>query len=296
MTRSYRGPTTALALALLAALAAEAAAAQAAGREDRVPDEFAEVFIPMRAADSVAVGQIPEELAGWILPTGDSRVIGSIVRGNGIMAALAVPARPARAAGEWRRRLVEAGWELPPEPGTTWHAPERGGFVRTTTSHPVLCLGERHSLRITARAAGVGQSHVLFTYRVIEEEQAYRSLCSAAYRERGGFVAPLPTLRPPAGALSAGGGAGGSADRAHAEALVSGAVTARELAEHYGRQMVEQGWTLTEEAVGDQVTLTSWARTDEDGVAWRGSLALIPLDDGLVSARVEARRLPGPPR
>ncbi len=111
-----------------------------------------------------------------------------------------------------------------------------------------------------------------------------------AYSDQRGFVcgrsdpwppAPtLPALKVPLGSKIEGSGSGDGGDNAYADVALVTDLTAVALEEHFGEQLEEFAWALTEEGALGPSAWSIWKYEDSDGNPWVGLLLAIDLPDG----------------
>lgn len=96
------------------------------------------------------------------------------------------------------------------------------------------------------------------------------------------LVAPPGTKTHPGGSSMSGGCRGEFCGRwaeGETRASLDTSETPAALVAHYATQLLAQGWTLVDTAVGARYALSGWRMTDADGLAWWGELKFSPAQE-----------------
>lgn len=274
-----------LGLVVLAVVCAAASAAAQAPKQEMVPREFVEtlaVGLPFgdHAQPEVLVGRIPESLARLVPLPHDSRVVGSLVYSRYSMSAVAVAGAPAAVREEWTERLRAAGWRKYEEP------PRRGFESNAIGDSYQFCMGDSITLNLGVSKNPRGGSYV----RLIPLHAREYSVCRAPVQPVSDRPESLiPSLTPPRGSISQGGGSGGGGDAWDARARLRTELTAEQLVEHYGSQLRGHGWEPLERLAAPGVAVETFRVKDPEGAIWNGILtASAPATeaDRILSLRV----------
>jgi hypothetical protein len=200
---------------------------------------------------------------------------------------------PAEARASLVESLESQGWELPP--GKLY------GFVQSQDVYSAsLCREDREVLGLSIEPVGSGASSASLSYRKsLKKSPCLRSPYLGFHNEDADI---FPTLVAPGGAKKWGGGGGGvgswtKVGDSHSRATVlESAQSVPQLLEHYGAQMKQAGWKLTDQLVGEEASVQLWARSGEEGEEFFGSFVVVELSDGSVelNLRITMRRAAKP--
>lgn len=265
-----RRPSIAIVLVIVLSVAAQ-------GQTDTssIPRELALALIggDFRGAPSITIGRTPDGFAPGLIPA-NARVLGGATyqadRPTGMLASVTAIAVVADSAEPGLSRLAQSldrkGWKPPAVPG-------RGGFASVTVGYggpSMLLCDESSALMLSAKPRTGGGSTLQLTLSPAE-------ICDPDRRdrERSARELPLPTLRPPTGVYSRGNGSGGSDNYREANTELVTSKGASELADHFARQLVEQGWTLGLRAADGNSVVQMASRMDEKGNSLNGVLGII---------------------
>jgi hypothetical protein len=179
--------------------------------------------------------------------------------------------KAARAAVDAYVAVAErAGWAPPASRGTGLVVMYQFG----AWDGRILCRGNAQLLVAAAPGAASG-SHV--TARLASGPETMG--CGAPLPEQQFGDLPLPRLLPPAGARHEGGGGGASDNSASTTTRLTTAMSADELAAHYGAQLAAAGWTVGPTTPGAGVATRTVEVRDRRGALWRGALVVTELGD-----------------
>ncbi len=212
------------------------------------------------------IGTIPEDLPFELPIPESSRIIGSIVRGDnaGAQIILDVPLNSEEVINFYHEALIEEGWMV---------SLEHAGFVSAPWPSQTFCYNDDE---VVLNLSAVEILDEPTDVRIHIQSPAHYSVCDPegvyGMDESYGLI---PSLKPPPGALFLSGGSGSGQDEASATASLKTDLTAEDLANHYGVQLSEEGWTLGERGTSEQVSWSSWTIRYEDGDEWGGSLIIL---------------------
>lgn len=150
----------------------------------------------------------------------------------------------------------------------------RGGFVHVMPGYNFMRYGSAASddiLTITMLPSASAQPTTFSISVQRESPQSQRR--PRDYREQRESI---PALFPPTGATQqgGGGGGGGSNSRLYATATLSTDHTTSEVMANYDRQLEGDGWRRRSGGSSGSIGWSYWAFMDDEGKAWRGSLAV----------------------
>jgi hypothetical protein len=217
----------------------------------------------------IMIGLLPEDLPFELPIPESSRIIGSIVRGDpaGTEIILDVPLNSEEVISFYHEALIEEGWAVPPEQAYS------DGFVSAPWPSHTLCYNDDE---VVLNLSAVEIPDEPTDVRIHIQSPAHYSVCDPegvyGMDESYGLI---PSLKPPPGALFLSGGSGSGQDEASATASLKTDLTVEDLANHYGMQLSEEGWTPGERGTSEQVSWSSWTIKDEDGDEWGGVLIIL---------------------
>jgi hypothetical protein len=217
----------------------------------------------------IMIGLLPEDLPFELpIPEG-SRIIGSIVRGDptGTEIILDAPLDPEEVISFYHEALIEEGWAVPPEQAYS------AGFVSAPWPSHTLCYNDDEVVLAMSAVEIPGEPTDV---RINIQSPAQHSPCDpeGVYGVDDSYGL-IPTLMPPPGALFLSGSSGSGQDEASVTATLIIDLTVEDLANHYGMQLSEEGWTPGERGTSEQVSWSSWTIKDEDGDEWGGVLIIL---------------------
>ena len=215
------------------------------------------------------IGLLPEDLPFELPIPESSRIIGSSVRGDpaGTEIILDVPLNSEEVINFYQDVLIEDGWLVPPE------EPYGAGFVSELWPSNTFCYNDDE---VVLYLSVVEIPDEPTDVRINIQSPAQHSPCDPEgmhwMDESYGLI---PTLTSPPGAMVQSGGSGSGQDDASVTATLITDLTAEDLANHYGVQLSEAGWTAGERGTSEQVSWSSWTIKDEDGDEWGGVLIIL---------------------
>jgi hypothetical protein len=260
------------ALSVCVALGAAPAAAPVAAQEQEpevVPMELVRLLVATGGSTDVLVGELPAQAETVPLPE-DARVIGGLVAPRRSQIAVAVPADAETVRTDWPERLEEAGW------GRFEDTNLRSGFHTGGQTGLQFCR-DATVLTLHPDPKPDGGAYVTISLWATPHSIS----CEKELERRHPFHTepPVPPLENPVGARASGGGSGGSMDDWSTRVVLKTGLSPRELIEYYDPQLQDAGWTPGETVAGDDIALTTYRVTDEDGVDWHGVLMAVASDE-----------------
>lgn len=251
----------------------------------------------------VITAAVPPELSGLKMPGGFTW-IGSAERVTGRLdattnATLTTAAWRSNLAPEAARAaaaaaLVAAGWEV--------RAPFGPGIQ--VFSSPAMAMSGQTACR-DGKPVNVNASAmdgVTYALIIIQRGNNNRSACNESvppfFTSATGLQRYLPRLELPANPVTGlparwrSGGLGSSAGSVHANADFSVDDTAGNVAQHFARQMAEQGWTRDAAWSGAVTAGSSWSKRPDAGTRIQGTLQVTAFDERQFMATLRVIQLP----
>jgi hypothetical protein len=262
--------------------------AQGAAAQDLIPRELVEGLLasgPRRS--TVYVGEIPPEMIGRIyIPTG-ARVLGGMSSGVAGTAIL-IANRPREAvAAELERELPKAGWtqfdrnSLAAD-GLEFRDPlllNAAVKIRASGGYQNFC-GKSGPMAINLEPVNFADTRISIVVNSLSPCNGPVRPVSADQRAE---LAMRPTLVNPAGAQNDitgdcfGGRTGDRLSTGYTGGgLLMSGMSAQALLDHYGKQLVDSGWTLAPQTR----TTRFWTKTDSSGKPVQYSLTVETLGIG----------------
>ena len=214
------------------------------------------------------VGQLPPDLPLELpLPEG-SRLLGSLAVENPMIAI------ESQLAGEdvvtfYRERLTTAGWTVQEHFG-----PMQGGFVHSSRSDHSMATfftpDDRFTLAVMTAPAPGGRTTVQLTLQgeVAEFRPRLRP-------HRDDFMAVLPPIRGPKGAMQMPGGGGAGPDHVDTSATLESDLDLATVSAHYLGELAHVGWQQLDAGASGPVAWSTWSFTDQDSAAWQALLLIL---------------------
>jgi hypothetical protein len=233
----------------------------------------------------VLVGRLPDRIAHVVPLPADGRIIGSLVFRQHAVSAVAVSG-PARALLDTlAARLIAAGW-------TEHQAPRAHGFASTGNVRPTYCLGDSVSLSTSTMRRSAEGRYVLFISAEGHAAFNCRDLEGETSRPLWHGPELIPSLTPPEGSYTNGGGTGGGSDEEYARARIRTDLTTTQVLDHYDAQLRAAGWTPVQRVAADDAAVATYRVTDSQGAVWHGVLtATMPAPSSAPSPRFLSLRL-----
>ena len=233
---------------------------------------------PMFQNPTLFVGQLPDALPVDLPLPADSRLLGSLQRGEGhVDVVLDTPLSEQEVTAFYRERLSAAGWqEEEPFPGM-----RQGGFVHThfggVGSTSCWFQGAHGPmLQVQAFPGQGGRTDARLSLDLSGRNSAQRFRMHRRHMMGHDF---LPPLRPPSGAIQMGGGGGGGGDSFYSSATLEAADDLPTLTAHYAGQLEQAGWTRADGGQSGPVGWHSWTFQDEDGEPWRALFFILKMPE-----------------
>jgi hypothetical protein len=214
------------------------------------------------------VGQLPPDLPLELpLPEG-SRLLGSLAVENPMIAI------ESQLAGEdvvtfYRERLTTAGWTVQEHFG-----PMQGGFVHSSRSDHSMATfftpDDRFTLAVMTAPAPGGRTTVQLTLQgeIAEFRPRLRP-------HRDDFMAVLPPIRGPKGAMQMPGGGGAGPDHVDTSATLESDLDLATVSAHYLGELAHVGWQQLDAGASGPVAWSTWSFTDQDSAAWQALLLIL---------------------
>lgn len=226
------------------------------------------------------VGQIPQGLPEEIPLPEQSRVLGTLIRGQeDATIVIDADATPQQLLDFYRQRLKTAGWqelELP-------IGPQQGGFVHSSFAFnfsATFCRGSHGpSLSISAfPKAGDGTTTDARLELDATGQQCMQQQKMSRIRQPAMYDL-IPRLTSPSDAKqqSDGGGSGGDSVFSCATLVMSKDMEIGELVAHYNTQLESSGWTRNDVGSGGPFAWSTWSFRDEDNELWHGSFLILKM-------------------
>jgi hypothetical protein len=272
-------------LVLLAgALVAPSLYAQAA---DPVPRELVLALLGERRGSDRAdlrVGALPDGLPPALVPP-DARILGSHTFARQSTTVLAAPQPADSAMLRLESQLLAMGWAATPSPRV-----ERGFVSEAPTRIPRLFCKEGGALTISTAPRSPSGSVITLHYAPF----AGRGACEDAPGRRAILHdVPVPTLYPPPGTVTEGGGrVGGGGDGWDFRTRLRGRAAAPEVLRHYAEQLRRAGWVTADSALVSRAAIqTLRYERNGSGVEWHGALGVaVPADAAAIEVFLNLRR------
>jgi len=245
---------------------------------ESIPLELASALIAagsIGGEPQILVGALPEWAANRIVVPPGGRVVGSGFLGMTVVAVVAVPSAPDSTVAEIKTQLLQRGWKNPPA------MPSYGGGFRpseTPTVAPsgfpsvvVLC-GDQQMLMVSGARRRVGGSQI--TYRLYASPGTNQ--CNPPRPPAQAYRSPFPTLYNPPNAVE---GYVGNVCQANntgsngTGTILRTSMTTEALLDHYGRQIIDSGWTSTP----GQIAGRTWTKKDSTGAPLEMTLTISPM-------------------
>jgi len=179
-----------------------------------------------------------------------------------------------------KARLVAAGWTKAPENPDTAR-----GFVSAFggTRPQVLCRG-RSVIVPTVSVKALNRTLAVISRQGSQSAEVFCGANREVRMGRNSAAAdtPLPSLTPPSGMFSSGGGSGGSAGGDRSMTMytsLEGAVPLRTIVSHYAEQFTKGGWRKVEEQLTGTIGVVTFEIVAK-GESWHCALVVsIPATD-----------------
>lgn len=272
--------------------------------EDSIPIEVAEVLFDASLNGQFEIySDIADAFPPFELPD-NFTVIGSTVQ-NGNLRAVVSSAMASDAAIQQLRDAFEVeGWEQlpaynPPAQDTGFVAPGPV-IVRSNTS---LCHDELGRLSISSAERGTTNYYAIFMYNAFmgssqgscASQLAMQQQSLAQMRFSEGIRQYMPRMEVPEaenirprGAFI-GGGSSSSNNSAETETNLRSNLGIEALYEHFAEQILEQGWEIDSEVVGDRSANGTWTRSPEPDLELVGTLSVLETSDSNYELRFRLR-------
>lgn len=224
----------------------------------------------------------------------DAVILGYSDLGYSTMTVAYFPYAPLATMDTMKARLMAAGFKAPNQPAMV----ERG-FVTIVGGRNMfdgLC-GPSSIVYPT-----VSQRTINRTLAVVSRQRSRgpsNPLCDdrdqAALARYPASNTPLPTLPPPPGMSSRGGGSTGSADRDQTMTMqtsLEGDLPVSDIARHYARLFGAEGWRQSDQAVTAALHVSTFEITGADNRRWHCGLVVNVPSRGVAEVHLFLRQLP----
>ncbi len=277
-----------LLLAVLAVAAQEGGTEVVGGDESALRQMLAQVVGQMGypgSAVTVLIGEIPETLPLALPIPEDARIIGSIMREEGIIGSeiMLQSSEPFGEVLAWFTEAMAAeNWnrvEVPMYPNN--------GFTNNDVQGVQFCNSRQDAMiLLEARAAGTGSDLHMYVYNYADA-----SMCDpvgeAAFMMSDPYLL-LPQLLTPDGVKlipSHGGGSGGGGSvpgyrSASNTVFLESELPLADITSAYQEQLNALGWQASGAETGEKSAWSGWTFNDEDGKVWGGTLTMVASQTG----------------
>lgn len=212
----------------------------------------------------ILVGSVPEWVTPKLFVPPGGRILGSAFLGTTLVAVVTLESASDSILADVRRGLLQRGWTVPP-PTPVYSG---GGFRPATTAingnpyaRDILCDDQQMLTATATRRRGIATD---ITLRIIST--AGFSVCRPSQPYVPAVRSPMPTLYNPAGVNDARMNnecaSANSVSTTGTSTLLRTPMTPDALLEHYGKQMLDSGWTSSAER---GVVGRTWTRPDSAG-------------------------------
>jgi hypothetical protein len=230
------------------------------------------------------VGRAPDGMPQSLTSLEGGTVLGGMEDGRSAVVVIAFTLPPNQITLSADRQLRARGWTQPPPPPEA----NRGGFASSGYGPAfgnAYCT-DSSSVTLTSMAAPRGGTYLKLTQ--LRNQQF--SFCRPADRARmfGGSEFKFPTLLPPPGMMSHGGGSGMGGNNASISTRLSGPLKPAELIAHYRAQLDAAGWrTRAPVTTGEDAAIAYLEATDSAHVVWRGIMTAFQIDPSNVDVQIQ---------
>lgn len=214
------------------------------------------------------VGQLPPDMPLELPLPEESRLLGSLAVENPMIAI------ETQLAGEdvvafYRARLTAAGWTVQEHFG-----PMQGGFVQSSRSDHSMATfftpDDRFTLAVMTAPAPGGRTTVQLTLQ--GEAAEFRPRLRP---HRPDFMAVLPPIHGPKGALQMPRGSSGGPDSAESNAALEADFDLAAVAIHYVDELERDGWRRLDAGTSGPVAWSTWSFVDTEGATWQALLLIL---------------------
>lgn len=176
------------------------------------------------------------------------------------------PYEPQATMDTIKARLAVAGWKAPPQAD----APQRG-FVSSFSGRPLAICRDRVAILPSVMVRSPNRTLAVISRQFSQGAEMWCGGEQARMaRMDGAADSPLPSLVPPDGMQSRGGGSSGVAggDRGMTmSTTLNGALSARDILAHYVRQFTTAGWRKVDETAVGSIAVATFEITAK-GERW----------------------------
>ena len=268
---------TASALLVIALSSLSAQEPRRLAEAESIPLELASALIsagPLGGEPQILVGSMPEWASTRIVVPPGGRIIGSAFLGMTVVAVVSVSGAPDTVVANLKADFLQRGWKNPPITPSYG-----GGFRPSPTPQPtptpglpsrIILCGDQQMLMVSGVRRRLGGSEI--TYRLYATSG--NNQCNPPKLPAQAYHSPFPTLYNPPTATE--GYVGNVCESNNSGSTGTGTIlrtsmTPEALLEHYGRQIVDSGWTA---AAGQ--TSRTWTKRDSTGAPVEMTLSIYP--------------------
>lgn len=226
-----------------------------------------------RRATRIIVGRAPDGMPQSLTSFDGGTVLGGARLAQNAVVVIAFTLPPNQILLSVDRQLRARGWTSPPPPPDA----NRGGFVSSNgfgSPFGTTYCADSSGIALTSMPAPSGGSYIKITQ--LRNQQF--NFCIPRQRDRifPGMELTFPTLQPPPGMISHGGGSGMGGNSSMISARLTGPLKPADLIAHYRSQLDAAGWrTRTPVTTGEDAALAYVETTDPTGVVWRGVMTSV---------------------
>ncbi len=210
----------------------------------------------------ILVGSLPEWAnSRLVIPQGGA-LVGSAFLGPTVVAVVRVPTEADSAVVHLKNEFLQHGWKNPPPPpvyGGGGFRPAATQTIPGTTdpTRAILC-GDQQMLTLSGAHRRAGGTEI--TYRLISST-GY-TICRPAQPPVQQFRSPYPILYNPPNAVEGymTGGCSNNYSGGGTATMFRSTLSAEAIVEHYGKQIVDSGWTALGTIAG-----RTWTKKDSTG-------------------------------
>ena len=249
--------------------------------DEMIPTKIAERLLRLNRVDfyrgiksNIIVGKLPDNLPVEIPQPGDTKVIGSIQRGENIYdIALDIPVAAAQVKSFYENQLIEKEWKQQED-----ISPKRAFATSATEFEENLsfCKSEKGPLlQLNINQPENTPTEVGMSLNTNESDSSCRFLVKGLSFS----FAKTPILKPPANTKVTPKQVGGfSSEMSNSMANLESQRNLQQLNQHYTSQMQQAGWTKMADTQNNQAAFSMWSLKDKDNIYWQGMMSIKPVE------------------
>jgi len=238
----------------------------------------------------IVVGRAPEGVLQSVTSLDGGTVLGGVSYDRNAIVVISFALPPNQVLLSVDRQLRARGFTPPPPPPDANH----GGFVSSGYDTPFGTVYCADSTGVTLMSLPAPRGGTYLKVTQLRNQQY--NFCVPRQRTRmlGGVELTFPTLLPPPGMTSHGGGSGMGGNSATISARLNGPLKPIDLVAHYRPQLDAAGWrTRAPVTTGDDAALAYVEATDSTGVVWRGVMTSVQSGPSEVEVEIKMFKAPG---